>query len=200
VIVMSSRRLFALLLAATAFAACVAPSSAVAFESPNDPSSGELVEAPAEWDARTVSFEGEAIGEAMHRPDGTWLHLNDDAYMYRNIEEGEPLGGYNTGMPVWIERDLAEKVTVFGDYTHEGDVVVVRGVFNAACAQHGGDMDIHATTLTVKVPGHVVREPVKPVKAAVAALMFLLAVGLGLVSRRTNTRESRGLLDARSRR
>jgi len=200
VIVRSSRRFFAFLLAATAFAACVAPSSAAAFESPNNPSSGELVDAPSEWDARTVSFEGEAIGEAMHRTDGTWLHLNDDAYMYRNIEEGEPLGGFNSGMPVWIETDLAEKVTVFGDYTHEGDVVVVRGIFNAACAQHGGDMDIHAQSLSVKVPGHEVHEAVKPVKAAVAVVMLLLAVGLGLVSRRTTSRESRGLLDSRARR
>jgi len=61
--------------------------------------------------------------------------VNDDAYMWKNIEEGAVLGGYNSGHAVWISSDLAGRITHFGDFAHEGDVVEVTGVFNAACRE-----------------------------------------------------------------
>ncbi len=146
-------RIAAAALAAMVVTALALPSVALAFESPNDPSSAELVEQPKKYDGTEITFEGEAIGERMVRGADAWIHLNDDAYMYKNVEEGAPLGGYNSGMPVWLPADLAEKISTFGTYKHEGDIVKVTGVFNAACAQHGGDMDIHATALETSVPG-----------------------------------------------
>ena len=139
--------------------------------SPNDPSSGELVEEPKKYDGSSVRFTGEAIGEALERGDMAWLHLNDDAYYLRNIEEGAKLGGYNSGMPVWTSRGLTDKIGFYGDYRHEGDVVTVRGVFNAACPEHGGDMDIHAESLDVDTPGHPVSDPIDPRKLLGAFLL-----------------------------
>lgn len=143
--------------------------------SPNSPSSAELVETPKEHDGTEVTFRGEAIGEAMVRRDMAWLHINDDAYYVKNVEEGAHLGGYNSGMAVWIGAADAEQVTYFGDYKHEGDIIEARGMFNAACAEHGGDMDIHATALTVVAPGRNVVDPVSPLKAWWAAGLSLLA-------------------------
>jgi hypothetical protein len=119
-------------------------------------SSSTLVEKANFWDGRTVSFMGEAVGEAMQRGTMCWLHLNDDAYMWKNIEEGTKLGGYNSGQAIWVRNDLALKIRFFGDFLHEGDVVKVTGVFNAACREHGGDMDIHAVWLEIVRVGHPV--------------------------------------------
>lgn len=151
--------------------------------SPNEPSSGGLVDAPKEWDGKTVSFTGEAIGEAMVRGDKAWIHLNDDAYYLENVEEGAHLGGYNTGMAVWIDASLAKQIQFFGDYKHEGDVAKVSGVFNAACAEHGGDMDIHATSLEILTSGRDAKDPVKTDKVVWAVVLALIAGGLYVLNR-----------------
>lgn len=151
--------------------------------SPNEPSSGGLVDAPKEWDGKTVSFTGEAIGEAMVRGDKAWVHLNDDAYYLKNVEEGAHLGGYNSGMAVWLDASFAREIRLFGDYKHEGDVVKVSGTFNAACAEHGGDMDIHATSLEVLTGGRDAQDPVKRGKAILAGILALIAGGLFILNR-----------------
>lgn len=148
------------------------PSLAAATEMPL---SAFLVEEAGRFDGTVVEFEGEAIGEAMVRGEMAWIHLNDDAYRLRNIEEGQPLGGYNTGQAVWLPADLADRIGVFGDYHAQGDVVRVVGRFNAACPEHGGDMDIHAEELVVLRAGHPVVDPVRNWKLALAAASALAA-------------------------
>ncbi len=142
----------------------------------------ELVERPGEWDGRTITFTGEAIGEAMVRGDEVWLHLNDDAYADRTVDEGGALSGYNSGHAVVANTELASAVTVFGDHRHRGDLVEVTGIFNAACPEHGGDMDIHVEGLRVMRPGVAVEDEPEPGKLAVLTITLLLAAlaGLGL--------------------
>jgi hypothetical protein len=151
--------------------------------SPQAVSSGELVENANERDGQVVTFTGEAIGEAMRRGSMAWIHLNDDAYMWRNIEEGTTLGGYNSGQAVWVAADLAERISFFGDFAHEGDVVEVTGVFHAACPEHGGDMDIHATGMRVVLVGHRVSDPVDP-RHLVFALALAVAAALAFFLQR----------------
>ncbi len=151
--------------------------------SPNEASSAELIESPKEFDGAEVEFAGEVIGEAMKRGDMVWLHINDDAYYVKNVEEGAQLGGYNSGMAVWISSGMVEDIAYFGDYKHEGDIVAATGVFNAACAQHGGDMDIHATALEIVEVGHEVVDPVHPAKVVWAVALAVLALGVYLVDR-----------------
>ena len=43
----------------------------------------------------------------MVRGDFAWLHLNDDGYYLKNVEEGAGLSGYNTGMPIYLPTPLA---------------------------------------------------------------------------------------------
>jgi len=190
----NTMRVLATMALAFGLLAALAPSAMAAIPlSPNSPSSTELVEQPKKYNGTDVTFEGEAIGEAMVRGDDAWIHLNDDAYMYKNVEEGAELGGFNTGMPVWLPANLAEKIGTFGDYKHEGDIVKVSGVFNAACGQHGGDMDIHATTLVLTVPGRNALDPVKPWKLVLAIGLTLGAAGVWYADRRASHRERRGL-------
>jgi hypothetical protein len=154
----------------------------------NNPTSAQLVEHPKSYDGLTVTFTGEAIGEVMVRGAYAWIHLNDDAYEERNVEEGAKLGGYNSGMAVYLPADLTSKVDTYGDYKHEGSIVQITGTFNDACKEHGGDMDIHATSLKVLVPGHVVVDPVLPWKVWLALVLVALAGGLWLLERSTRNR------------
>lgn len=123
-------------------------------------SSIELIEHPAQWDGRVIVFTGEAVGEEMVRGDEVWLHLNDDAYVDASIAAGAEPQGYNSGMAVVADAEDAAVVTVFGDYRHQGDVVEATGVFNAACPEHGGDMDIHVTGLRIVDRGVPIAHPV----------------------------------------
>lgn len=179
----TSRVLAFALITALAISAAGCRDAGVPEPSPNTPSSTELVEEPARFDGEEVTFSGEVIGEAMSRGAWTWLHVNDDAYYRRNVEEGAELGGYNTGMPVWVASDDAAGITYFGDYEHEGDIIVVEGVFNAACAEHGGDTDIHANSLAVRETGHTVVDPVHAEKVQWAAVLALIALALYLLDR-----------------
>jgi hypothetical protein len=124
-----------------------------------------------------VTFHGEAIGEVMVRGDYAWIHLNDDAYMVTNVEEGAKLGGYNSGIAVWIPAQLTSQIDTYGDYQHEGSIVEIEGVFNGACKEHGGDLDIHATSLKVLRAGHVVDDPI-PAWKAFLAVVLAAAAGL----------------------
>jgi hypothetical protein len=194
--ILAATAVLALALGATQFA--WAKESPVT-QSPNSPTSGELVENPQTWDGRTITFTGEAITEAMARGDYAWIHVNDDAYYLRNVEEGAALGGYNSGQAIWIPTTLTEQIRNYGDYTHEGDVVTVVGTFNAACGQHGGDMDIHATSLEVVTVGHEVREPVKLPKLGVAVALLALAAVLWWANRRAQHLETFGAIVRRRR-
>ena len=154
----------------------------------NDPSSTQLVEKPTTFNGTTVTFTGEAIGEVMVRGDYAWIHLNDDAYEEKNVEEGAKLGGYNSGMAVWIPAALTKQVDSYGDYKHEGSIVQITGTFNAACKEHGGDMDIHATALRVIRPGHDVVDAIALWKVLLAIALVALAAGLWWVDRLTRNR------------
>jgi hypothetical protein len=145
--------------------------------------SASLVDNANAWNGRVITFKGEAIGEAMVRGRMAWIHLNDDAYKEKNIEEGAKLDGSNSGQAVWISDDLALKIRFFGDFKHAGDVVKIGGTFNAACLQHGGDMDIHASTLEIVRVGHPVHHAINT--SRVPLVGFLLAVAFALHRVRT---------------
>ncbi len=138
-------------------------------------SSPALVENANLWDGRIITFKGEAIGERMIRGNSAWIHLNDDAYMERSSEEGTPLAGYNSGQAVWVSAEMARKIQFFGDYWHQGDIVKVTGVFHAACSEHGGDMDIHASSLEVLRLGHSVPHATNAPRALLAITLLMLA-------------------------
>ena len=94
-------------------------------------SSTELIQSPQEYDQKEVVYEGEVIGEIMHRRQGVWVNIND---------------GQNS-IGVWLPPELTTVIEHRGSYKAKGDILQVKGIFNRACGQHGGDLDIHATSL-----------------------------------------------------
>lgn len=198
--IMRNRLVPGMLLVTVLFALVAAPAMAAdAPIPPNNPTSTELVNkmnVPGDitkglfWNGKTVTFHGEAIGEVMVRGDYAWIHLNDDAYMEKNVEEGATLAGYNSGMAIWVPAELTKQIDTYGDYKHEGTIVEITGVFNAACKEHGGDMDIHATSLRIIRPGHPVVDPIAPWKVWLALGLIVLAFGLWRLDRMTRNRIS----------
>lgn len=100
----------------------------------------DLIEKGKNFDKKNIIIKGEAIGDSMKRGSYTWINISDGTI---------PFG-------IWMKNEDAGKVKIFGDYHHRGDVVEVRGTFNRACSQHGGDMDIHADSITVVKKGKVI--------------------------------------------
>jgi hypothetical protein len=153
---------------------------------PPAPGSTELVENPGTWDGSIVGFTGEAIGEAMRRGTMAWIHLNDDAYGLADAGAETTLAGFNGGIGVWVDAGDASLISVFGDYRHHGDLVEVSGTFNAACPLHGGDTDIHATSLRIVRRGYTTVRQVQPSRLIAAAILAGLTLVLFLVTLRTD--------------
>ena len=189
--------LFVLLLAAPASAAA-SPRVNPGFTAPGPGTpagvtvaSTALIENASAWDGRVISFAGEAVGEAMARGDHAWLHVNDDAYQVRSLGGGRPLAGYNSGQAIWAPVELARRVRLFGDYRNAGDAVRVSGEFHAACREHGGDMDIHATALEVVREGHAVAQRLNSGRLGIGLALLTFAGVLWLMcfrGARTGTR------------
>src|SRR5450756_1940772 len=74
-------------------------------------------------------------------------------YSNKSIEAGGQLVGMsNMSMSVWAEKIDSEDIKILGGYKNKGDRVMVTGVFNRACHEHGGDTDIHAFSVEVIRP------------------------------------------------
>lgn len=164
------------------------PVESSSVSTPLEASSSTLVEEAKKWDGRKVIFTGEAVGEVMVRGRKCWIHLNDDAYMWKNIEEGAKLGGYNRGQAVWVDAELSRKIAYYGNYLHDGDIVKVTGTFYSVCREHGGDMDIHADTLEVVRAGYPVAHIVNYRRAWLGLFLFGLAGVLLWLRRRARRR------------
>lgn len=125
----------------------------------------------------TVTIEGEAIGEALHAGDGeVWVNV---------LSGGTALG------VVMSEADAA-RIGEFGRYQKAGATVRVTGVYNVGCDEHGGDVDIHATQVTVVAPGS--DRPERPMlwQLGVTVLMAAVAATSAWRYRRARRRHEEG--------
>ncbi|MGB7594157.1 MAG: hypothetical protein WBL80_01160 [Erysipelotrichaceae bacterium] len=124
----------------------------------------DLVEKAKEFDGKTITLEAEAIGEVLERGDYAWININDKS----------------SAIGVYVPIAEAKKIKFFGDYAHTGDTLVITGVMHNACVEHGGELDVHAQTITVIRLGSNTARPVSVVKIASFGLLALLAALLGL--------------------
>lgn len=94
-------------------------------------SSTELISNAKQYDAKLVTYEGEVIGDVMVRGDYAWINVND---------------GKNA-IGIWIPKSLTKDILYTGSFKSKGDWIEITGVFQRACPEHGGDLDIHAQTM-----------------------------------------------------
>lgn len=120
----------------------------------------DLIKDSHAYDQKPIVIEAEVILEVLERDDYAWINVNDGT---------NAIGVY---LPIEMTKDL----DVFGDYNHIGDKVLIEGVFTRNCDEHGGEIDIHATSLTIVEEGYVVERDVSVWKFAFAVISFSLSI------------------------
>ena len=138
-----------------------APASAALPEGVMTPA--QVVGIDRSLDGSVVELQGEAVGEHIRAHGGGW---------WINVL------GDGTAIGVWATDELAEVVDVFGTYQQNGDIVRVTGIVNVACDQHGGEFDVHASSIAVVEPGGPRDNPVHLWKGAVGLAGLVLALVL----------------------
>jgi len=125
-------------------------------------SSNELLSDLRGFDGKDIVYAGEVVGDVMIRGDRAWI----------NVHDGDSAVG------VFLPAGEARKVTSAGDYLHRGDIVRVVGRFARACAEHDGEVDIHATSLEIIAGARPLNHPVDGDRVALAGALVALALAL----------------------
>lgn len=132
----------------------------------------QLVVSPARYDGRMVTLRGEVIGSIMLRGEHGWVNV------------GDPVAAVG----VWAPAAALPAIRFSGGYARRGDTVLVTGVFHQACPQHGGDPDVHASSVQVVESGAPLEHPVPVSKWAVGATLLGAGALLAAVARRPTRR------------
>lgn len=123
-------------------------------------SSSELIQRSRELDGQTVSYQGEVVGDVMHRGAFSWLNVHDGS----------------NAVGVWVDSASSSAVRHGGSYAWRGDTVGVIGELRRSCPEHGGDLDIHAASLRVIKPGHRITEKISMAKARFVLILGALTL------------------------
>lgn len=142
--------------------------------------SGEVVKCPDAFDGQAVVYIGEVIGDVLHRDGGAWVLMNDDAYALEvgPLDSHGEFQGYNSGLSVWLDGDLADLVDQPGGSTHRGDILRVRGIVHRTDPDDGGGLTIRAFEGRVLAPAVELDRPVNRPQAVVAGLLAVIAVAI----------------------
>ena len=138
---------------------------AVTLADGNAVGSNDLIDHAKDYDNQTIVYEGEVLGDILNRGDHAWLAVFD---------------GSNT-IGVFVTAEQAKQITVIGGYGKHGDTVRIEGVFHRACAEHGGDLDIHADTMKVLSVGAATQMHASRLITILAIALPLPAAGLLLL-------------------
>jgi hypothetical protein len=121
--------------------------------------SNDLIDHAKDYDTKTVVYEGEVLGDILYRGNYAWIAVFD---------------GNNT-IGCYVSKEQAEQIGFVGGYGKRGDTVRVEGVFHRACAEHGGDLDIHADTVKTLTSGSVLQMPLSRLVTTLAIVLPLPA-------------------------
>lgn len=148
--------------------------------------SGDVVECPDLFDGRPVTYVGEVIGDVLHRDGGAWALLNDDAYA---LEVG-PLAahghfaGYNSGLTVWLDGELADLADEPGGPGRRGDVLRVAAVVHRVDPADGGGLTLRAFDAELLAQARPLERPLDVPQAVAAAVLALVAAAVTVYERR----------------
>ncbi len=133
---------------------------------------------PSAFDQLEVTYVGEVVGDILRRDGGAWVQVNDDDYALVN---GPVIGhreraGFNTGLSVWLEGDLADRIEQPGRAAVRGDVVLLRGTLLRADPDDGGGTTLRARELETLAGPLVIEPPLHTLQLVVAVVLSVLAV------------------------
>ncbi len=98
----------------------------------------DLIENAKEYDGKEVVLEGEVIGDILDRGEYVWVNISD---------------GNNSAIGIYMSKELSSVIQTTGNYKTSGDRIRVVGTFQRACKDHGGDLDIHASSVELVSQG-----------------------------------------------
>lgn len=111
------------------------------------------------YNNKIVKVEGESIGEELYRGNYSWININDTT----------------NSIGIYMKKNDAKKVKVYGGYNKLGDTIEVEGKYNKSCIEHSGDTDIHAINVSV------VKDGIK-VELELPSYKVIIAIGLIMTS------------------
>ena len=120
-------------------------------------SSTNLIDHAKAYDTREITYSGEVIGDILNAGDYVWLNVSDGS----------------NAIGIWAGNALAGEVQTAGRYSQHGDDVRISGTFYRACPEHGGDMDIHAESITLLNRGYPISHEVQEWKVWLAAIFTI---------------------------
>lgn len=129
-------------------------------ESPVLVNGNDLIEHARFYNGKEVIYQGEAIGDKMVRGDHCWIN---------------ELGEDGIAVGIWLTDDQQRKINFLGRYETRGDLIKITGQFNQACPEHGGDMDIHASNVTLLESGYPINHELSVDRLIGAAILTLFA-------------------------
>ncbi len=123
-------------------------------------SSADLINNAKEYDGKTVTYEGEVIGDIMARGEYAWVNVNDSV----------------NALGIWAPKAMIRDIIHKGAYNTKGDMVEITGVFHRSCVEHGGDLDIHAESLIKLEDGYQISDPPDAAKKRYAFILGIILV------------------------
>lgn len=121
-------------------------------------SSVDLISNAKKYDGNEIEYQGEVVGDIMTRSDHAWLNIFDGS----------------NALGVWVTKALSQDIHNAGGYNTKGDIVKVSGIFNRSCNEHGGDLDIHATSISLVSRGRAVNHPIDKKEIQIALSLFCI--------------------------
>jgi hypothetical protein len=128
--------------------------------------SSDLIQEAGQYDGKTISYRGEAIGEVMKRGNFCWVNIHD---------------GKNA-IGIWLSGEQAGEIRHTGNYRSIGDEIEVVGIFHRACPEHGGDLDIHAESLRKVASGRIVKERLNTAKRNMAFYLLGAVIAIWILN------------------
>lgn len=133
----------------------------------------DLSQADSYYDGQTVRVTGEVVGDRITAgaSDGyCWITVTDPAFDVNNTVE------------IYMTTEQASRIDAYGRYGQIGTIISVQGTFNLVCAEHQGESDVHADTVTVSQRGRAIPDEydatdlLPGVTAIVIGLLMMLVV------------------------
>lgn len=142
---------------------------------------GVLTAANRALNDATVSFSGEVVGDIMNGGEGhKWLNV---------------LGTDGSCIGVWVDDDMAARISNVGSYSTTGTTIQVRGIYSLDCEEHQGELDVHALSIRVLDAGgaveHYADDGDVMLGLQLCAIAFMLLVAFFVLRWRSDRRKER---------
>ena len=153
-------------------------------------SSTQVFLCPSAYDGMEVTYVGEVVGDLLRRRGGAWAQVNDDDYALVTgpVVGHRERGGFNTGLSVWLDESLADRITSPGRPALRGDVVLLRGTLLRSDPDDGGGITLRATQMETLAPPLQIDPPLHVIQLIVAAVLSVLALAATAWARQVRRR------------